>query len=199
LRLELHPSVEAPSTIAPLIDPNLHSCGSVPPHGEKELRHPEPDFYMVGMKSYGRAPTFLLATGYEQVRSVVAALVGDWQAAAEVQLELPETGVCGVPAAVDASGLTIGGGCCGAPQETSKEKRATVIPVPALLPLNFAPVHLEFAPTPLPHALDAASCCGVDNCCTEAAPVAADSCCTPEAKQQAIALTELAVTGRCCN
>jgi hypothetical protein len=32
----------------------------------------------VGMKSYGRAPTFLLATGYEQVRSVVAALVGDW-------------------------------------------------------------------------------------------------------------------------
>jgi hypothetical protein len=31
----------------------------------------------VGIKSYGRAPTFLLATGYQQVRSVAAALAGD--------------------------------------------------------------------------------------------------------------------------
>ena len=46
------------------------------------------------MKSYGRAPTFLLATGYEQVRSVAAALAGDREAADTVQLELPETGVC---------------------------------------------------------------------------------------------------------
>ncbi len=46
------------------------------------------------MKCYGRAPTFLLATGYEQVRSVVAALAGDWEAARAVQLDLPETGVC---------------------------------------------------------------------------------------------------------
>lgn len=94
LRLDLHSSVEAPTAIAPLIDPNVHSCGSVPPHGEKELRHPEPGFYMVGMKSYGRAPTFLLATGYEQVRSVVATLVGDQEAAAQVALQLPHTGVC---------------------------------------------------------------------------------------------------------
>jgi hypothetical protein len=48
------------------------------------------------MKSYGRAPTFLLATGYEQVRSVVAYLTGDLEGAKEVQLELPETGVCSV-------------------------------------------------------------------------------------------------------
>ena len=46
------------------------------------------------MKSYGRAPTFLLATGYEQVRSIAAALAGDWTAARDVQLDLPETGVC---------------------------------------------------------------------------------------------------------
>jgi hypothetical protein len=46
------------------------------------------------MKSYGRAPTFLLATGYEQVRSVVAALTGDLKAATRVELTLPETGVC---------------------------------------------------------------------------------------------------------
>ena len=69
LRLGLDPAVESPSALAPLIDPNVHSCGSVPPHGERELAHPEPGFYMVGMKSYGRAPTFLLRTGYEQVRS----------------------------------------------------------------------------------------------------------------------------------
>ena len=82
----------APSALAPLIDPNLHSCGTVPPHGADELAHPERDFYIVGMKSYGRAPTFLLLTGYEQVRSVAAALAGDWAAARDVQLVLPETG-----------------------------------------------------------------------------------------------------------
>ena len=49
------------------------------------------------MKSYGRAPTFLLATGYEQVRSIAAALAGDWAAARDVQLDLPETGVCSSP------------------------------------------------------------------------------------------------------
>ena len=94
LRLDLDPALESPRTLAPLIDPNVHSCGSVPPHGEAELRQPEPGFYIVGMKSYGRAPTFLLATGYEQVRSVVAHLAGDLEAAADVRLVLPETGVC---------------------------------------------------------------------------------------------------------
>lgn len=73
---------------------NLHSCGTVRPHGYRELQHPEARFYMVGAKSYGRAPNFLLVTGHEQVRSVVAALAGDLAAADNVQLELPETGVC---------------------------------------------------------------------------------------------------------
>ena len=54
----------------------------MPPHGAEELSHPEPGLYIVGMKSYGRAPTFLMLTGYEQVRSVVAALAGDWEARA---------------------------------------------------------------------------------------------------------------------
>lgn len=94
LRLELDPAVEAPTALAPLIDPNIHSCGSVPPHGYEELKHPDPDVYMVGMKSYGRAPTFLMMTGYEQVRSIAAALAGDMEAARKVQLVLPETGVC---------------------------------------------------------------------------------------------------------
>ena len=77
LRLDLDPWLEAPRAIAPLIDPNLHSCGTVPPHGYKELTHPEPGYFAVGIKSYGRAPTFLMATGYEQVRSVAAHLAGD--------------------------------------------------------------------------------------------------------------------------
>lgn len=107
LRLSLDPVVESPTALAELIDPNVHSCGTVPPHGAEELRHPERDFYTVGMKSYGRAPTFLLLTGYEQVRSVAAALAGDWAAARDVQLVLPESGVC-------SSGES-GGSCCAAP------------------------------------------------------------------------------------
>jgi hypothetical protein len=100
-----------------LIDPNLHSCGTVPPHGEAELRHPESGFYVVGMKSYGRAPTFLMLTGYEQVRSIACALTGDVAGAATVELTLPETGVCSGPAA--ASRVTSGddgaASCCGGP------------------------------------------------------------------------------------
>lgn len=186
LRLDLHTSVEAPSALAPLIDPNLHSCGSVPPHGEQELRHPEPNFYLVGMKSYGRAPTFLLATGYEQVRSVVAALVGDWQAAREVQLELPETGVCGVPAAVDANGLSVGGGCCGSQPAAQ---------ISTLIPLSFADLTLATLPVA---GSEAATCCGVEACCTEAAPVAADACCTPATKLAGAAAATPVAAGSCC-
>jgi len=106
LRLRLDPWLEAPETLASLIDPNLHSCGTVYAHGATELAHPEKDFYVVGMKSYGRAPTFLMLTGYEQVRSVVCALVGDEAGACNVELVLPETGVC----QTDSSGVS--GGCC---------------------------------------------------------------------------------------
>ena len=101
--------------LAPLIDPNVHSCGTVYPHGAAELAQPEPDVYLVGMKSYGRAPTFLALTGYEQVRSVVAAIAGDRAAAERVELVLPETGVCS-GAAVRRTSNSDGaaaGGCCG--------------------------------------------------------------------------------------
>jgi hypothetical protein len=111
LRLRLDPAIEAPVALAPLIDPNEHSCGTVRPHGARELAHDEPGFYLAGMKSYGRAPTFLMVTGYEQVRSIVADIAGDRAAAARVELVLPETGVCtrgGVESAVAA-------GCCGGP------------------------------------------------------------------------------------
>jgi thioredoxin reductase len=108
LRLDLDPILGCTRRLAPLIDPNEHSCGTVPPHGVDELSHPEAGYWAVGMKSYGRAPTFLMATGYEQVRSIVAALAGDWDAARQVELVLPETGVCSVPA-VTGELLTVGG------------------------------------------------------------------------------------------
>jgi hypothetical protein len=101
IRLDLDDIVEAPRRLAPLIDPNVHSCGTVQPHGFHELTHPEPNFFIAGMKSYGRAPTFLLATGYEQVRSIAAWLDGDTQAASTVALTLPATGVCSTDGAGD--------------------------------------------------------------------------------------------------
>ena len=112
MRLTLDPAVQATPSLAPLIDPNLHSCGTVRPHGEAELRHPdEPGFYVAGMKAYGRAPTFLLATGHEQVRSIAAHLAGDIAAARRVELVLPETGVCSTQR--PASALPSTGDCCG--------------------------------------------------------------------------------------
>ncbi|MDQ7864670.1 hypothetical protein RCO48_36945 [Peribacillus frigoritolerans] len=121
VRINLDSAVESINALAPLIDPNIHSCGTVRPHGEQELRHPEKNFYIVGMKSYGRAPTFLLATGYEQVRSVVAYLTGDVEGAKEVRLQLPETGVCSVNLASSSFDTDIpatetnNSSCCGNP------------------------------------------------------------------------------------
>lgn len=107
LRLRLDPALECPPDLAPLIDPNEHSCGTVRPHGARELSQPERGFYFAGMKSYGRAPTFLMLTGYEQVRSIIADIAGDKDAAARVELVLPETGVCSRSPLPDTQG------CCG--------------------------------------------------------------------------------------
>jgi thioredoxin reductase len=109
LRIQLDPAIECPVELAPLIDPNEHSCGTVRPHGARELAQAEPGFYFAGMKSYGRAPTFLMLTGYEQVRSIAADIAGDREAAERVELMLPETGVCNRSAAPGA------GQCCGGP------------------------------------------------------------------------------------
>jgi N-acetylglutamate synthase-like GNAT family acetyltransferase len=146
LRLKLDPWLESTEALGPLIDPNLHSCGTVRPHGHRELAHPEPGFYTVGVKSYGRAPTFLMATGFEQARSVVAAIAGDLAAADRVELELPETGVCSVKPAVEGEAS----GCCG--------------PAPAIEPIAVtAPKRgcgpSSCAPAPAP-AAQPARCCG---------------------------------------
>src|SRR5205823_41832 len=125
-------------------DPNVHSCGTVPPHGAEQLRHPEPDFYTVGMKSYGRAPTFLLLTGYEQVRSVAAAIAGDWDAAREVELVLPETGVCSTSSIGEQSV------CCGS--DSARPSFGTR-PHELLLPVLDLAAVPSSAPSTVSHAL----------------------------------------------
>ncbi|MFI7237499.1 NAD(P)-binding domain-containing protein [Streptomyces cyaneofuscatus] len=115
LRLGLDERLQAPTDLAPLIDPNQHSCGTVYPHGHRELAHPEAGVYLVGMKSYGRAPTFLAMTGYEQVRSVAAALAGDLEAADRIELTLPETGVCGGAGLFDDPSQSDAGDSCATP------------------------------------------------------------------------------------
>jgi|SRR5450631_4086799 hypothetical protein len=139
LRLALDPALECPPALAPLIDPNEHSCGTVRPHGALELAQPEPNFYIAGMKSYGRAPTFLMLTGYEQVRSIAAELAGDRKAARRVDLVLPETGVCNVTAAAPSSG------CCGGPPQSdasaccaADETARQGKPAPAVAPRGMA-------------------------------------------------------------
>lgn len=127
LRVRVDDILEAPPALAPLIDPNVHSCGTVPPHGVRELSHPEKDFYIVGMKSYGRAPTFLMLTGYEQVRSIASALVGDMAGAESVELVLPQTGVCSGGGSDCCDGVDCSSAestCCGTTQ--------AVIPLSAL-------------------------------------------------------------------
>jgi hypothetical protein len=115
LRMRYDEWLESTEALAPLIDPNVHSCGTVRPHGHRELQHPERGYYALGAKSYGRAPNFLMRTGYEQARSVVAALAGDFAAADRVELELPETGVCSTDSLTGADAPAAASRCCGGP------------------------------------------------------------------------------------
>jgi hypothetical protein len=180
LRLSVDEIVESPAALAPLIDPNVHSCGSVPPHGAEELKHPEANFFVVGMKSYGRAPTFLLRTGYEQVRSVVLALTGDWEAARQIELVLPETGVCSSnyggaeddealaccqPAAVTAGTAAQDSSCCG-PAAEAAGKAACCSPAASAVPVSLSFANARPQPVATLELQAAASpktlgCCGL--------------------------------------
>lgn len=115
VRLDLDPVLSSTTALAPLIDPNVHSCGTVYPHGAAELAQPDQGLYLAGMKSYGRAPSFLALTGFEQTRSIIAALAGDHEAAARVELVLPDSGVCGGSGQFDGQPTNADDACCGAP------------------------------------------------------------------------------------
>jgi thioredoxin reductase len=177
LRTDLDPALECPRTLAPLIDPNVHSCGTVRPHGAAELAQPEPGLFIVGMKAYGRAPTFLLATGYEQARSVVAYLAGDHEAARRVELVLPETGVCSGPGAANcgpgagADAAPTSSGCCG-PTATKSEPVPDVQASACCIPRSAAEIAADGrCCDPLPAAATSAP----------AAPARASACCGPKA------------------
>ncbi|WP_409055042.1 NAD(P)-binding domain-containing protein [Streptomyces sp. SYP-A7185] len=144
VRLNLDERLQAPVQLAPLIDPNQHSCGTVYPHGVKELSHPEQDIYLVGMKSYGRAPTFLAMTGYEQVRSIAAALAGDQEAAERVELTLPETGVCG------------GAGLFDTPEADQANDAGCCAPAPVAVQISAGPAA---EPEPEQAQASAGGCC----------------------------------------
>ena len=137
LRVDLDPWLESPRQLAPLIDPNIHHCGSVRPHGYDVLSHPEAGYFVAGVKSYGRAPTFLTMTGYEQVRSVVAALAGDLPAARRLELTLPETGVC----------IT--------DYDVGSDESRSAVQRPALVAAGSTPLNGARA-----SAVDATGCCG---------------------------------------
>jgi N-acetylglutamate synthase-like GNAT family acetyltransferase/thioredoxin reductase len=191
LRLKLDPWLESTEALGPLIDPNLHSCGTVRPHGHRELAHPEPGFYTLGVKSYGRAPTFLMATGFEQARSVVAAIAGDLEAADRVELDLPETGVCSTSgSATEGLGAQ---SCCGATPEEATDRgscgtSSCSAPAPGPEPVVAAAAGCCGGPA----KADATACCALDEAkksagetgcgCSDAKPKvraaqAATSCC----------------------
>lgn len=211
LRVKLDPWLESNEALGPLIDPNLHSCGTVRPHGHRELAHPEPGLYTVGVKSYGRAPTFLMATGFEQVRSVVAAIAGDIEAADRVELDLPETGVCSVggsategigdgsccatsaaPSAVTAPAAAKAGGC-----GTS----SCAAPAPALA--NKARAETLARPAPAssccggPATADASACCALDEQ-KKAEGAAGCGCGDPQPAGVAVVAPAAAKASSCC-
>ena len=76
-QLQVHEcyATEGPMALAAsLMDSGAADCLAQPALGVDALRNPEPRFFVLGMKSYGRNPTFLLRVGWEQVAEVFAAL-----------------------------------------------------------------------------------------------------------------------------
>ena len=147
VHLDLDGELSAPTALAPEIHPAYHSCGSVSPHGANLLRQPEGDLYLVGMKSYGRAPSFLTLTGYEQTRSVVAEIAGDYESADRVELVLPDSGVCGGSGVFDEQA---DGGCCG----------PSVVAAPELLTIGAPALAQTVAQKTSQQEPQAQSCCG---------------------------------------
>lgn len=102
LRLELDTTPRVRGAAHAMIDPNIHSCGSLSPLWSSNSRTPSRALTWAGMTSQCRAPAFLARTGYELVRRIAAAYAGDRAAAARMELVLltPEgrlRQICGHP------------------------------------------------------------------------------------------------------
>jgi thioredoxin reductase len=65
-----------PQKLAALLNQSGDDCLKQAGHGPDSLRQPEPNFFILGAKSYGRNSSFLLRIGFEQVRDVFSLLTG---------------------------------------------------------------------------------------------------------------------------
>jgi thioredoxin reductase len=73
LALEISPVSEGPARLARALG-HVTDCLSVPAVAPQDLDSGEPGFHMVGAKSYGRLPTFLLRTGLQQLDTILDSL-----------------------------------------------------------------------------------------------------------------------------
>ena len=70
LAIAIDPATEGPARLA-RAHSNVTDCLSVPSVRPEDLSSGEPGFYFAGAKSYGRARTFLLQTGYNQLETIL--------------------------------------------------------------------------------------------------------------------------------
>jgi hypothetical protein len=63
---------------AKLMGETSADCLDQTSHGPEVLRNPEPNFYILGMKSYGRRSNFLIQVGLQQIVDVFTLIEQDW-------------------------------------------------------------------------------------------------------------------------
>jgi thioredoxin reductase len=73
---ECYASLGPMNLAAALLKQSAADCLSVVSSGANSLRNPEPNFYILGAKSYGRNSKFLLRAGLEQIRDVFTLITG---------------------------------------------------------------------------------------------------------------------------
>jgi len=74
---ECYESLAPMKLAAALQGAGTSDCTKIPAFGAELLANPEPDFFIIGAKSYGRSSDFLLQTGFRQASDVLAKLAED--------------------------------------------------------------------------------------------------------------------------
>jgi thioredoxin reductase len=73
---ECYASLGPMNLAAALLKQEGLDCLQITPQGPEALRNPEPNFFILGSKSYGRNSHFLLKNGFEQIREVFTLITG---------------------------------------------------------------------------------------------------------------------------
>jgi len=73
---ECYASLGPMALAAALLKHGSADCLTIPTQGAATLKNPEPNFFILGAKSYGRNSNFLLRNGFEQVREVFSLIMG---------------------------------------------------------------------------------------------------------------------------